>query len=100
MVLLVSASLAPYLEPLGDVLEVDAVLCTRLVVEMGIYTGEIDGRNCRASEKVARLRQWGESAGLTGENWLVYAYGDSSGDEPMLEFAETGSNVSRKEYVA
>jgi phosphoserine phosphatase len=47
---------------LGDLLEVDAVLCTRLQAEDGVYTGELQGKNCRGEEKVARLFDWCASA--------------------------------------
>lgn len=97
VVVLVSASLAPYLEPLGDLLEVDAVLCTRLESDGGVLTGRLDGANCRAGEKTRRLIEWAESAGLTGEGWLGHAYGDSSGDAEMLALAVHGTNVSHGE---
>lgn len=94
-VVLVSASLDPYLDPLGEMLEVDAVLCTRLrTTDEGRLTGEIDGDNCRGGAKVAALQKWG---GPLDEAacWLDYAYGDSRGDEPMLRLANHGINVSR-----
>lgn len=97
VVVLVSASLAPYLEPLGELLEVDAVLCTRLQSVDGVLTGEIDGANCRADEKVSRLVAWASGAGITGEAWLGYAYGDSSGDTAMLALAQESVNVARRE---
>ena len=97
VVVLVSASLAPYLEPLGELLEVDAVLCTRLQSVDGVLTGEIDGANCRADEKVSRLVAWASGAGITGGAWLGYAYGDSSGDTAMLALAQESVNVARRE---
>ena len=97
---LVSASLAPYLEPLGDLLEVDAVLCTKLESVDGTLTGELDGPNCRAAEKAARLSAWAAGAGIQGDDWLAYAYGDSSGDTAMLGMAAEGTDVSRVELVS
>lgn len=100
VVLLVSASLAPYLEPLGDMLEVDAVLCTELESSGGAYTGKISGVNCRAHEKVQRISRWAAEAGIGGDIHLAYAYGDSAGDAQMLALADSGVNVSETEMVA
>ena len=84
VVILVSASLGAYLHPLGDLLEVDAVLCTELEEADGILTGKLDGKNCRGEEKATRVQKWCEGAGISAQN-LVYAYGDSSGDVQLLE---------------
>lgn len=83
VVILVSASLAPYLEPLGDLLEVDAVLCTELEEANGFFTGSLIGKNCRGPEKVARMTSWCTSAGIEISS-VRYAYGDSNGDREML----------------
>lgn len=100
VVVLVSASLSPYLLPLGDLLEVDAVLCTEPEEENGVYTGALRGANCRAGEKLERLRAWAAGAGITGDDWLQYAYGDSAGDTVMLGAATNGINVSKVEVPA
>lgn len=100
VVLLVSASLSPYLEPLGEILEVDAVLCTRLASENGRLTGELEGRNCRGAEKAARLNEWSRTAGIEGDAWLTYSYGDSAGDAEMLAMSAEGLDVSRTEVPA
>jgi phosphatidylglycerophosphatase C len=99
VVVLVSASLGPYLHPLGDMLEVDAVLCTELEESSGVLTGELDGANCRGPEKVVRLNHWLSQAGLNSSD-LRYAYGDSAGDVPMLEMATHGLNVARIDVEA
>lgn len=87
VVVLVSASLEPYLLPLGDLLEVDAVLCTRLEQIEGRYSGKIDGSNCRGAEKVARILQWCEESGIAPSS-IEFAYGDSAGDTEMLALAQ------------
>ena len=84
VVILVSASLGVYLHPLGDLLEVDAVLCTELEEMNGVLTGQLIGKNCRGEEKVSRVHRWREEAGIDAQD-LVYAYGDSSGDKQLLE---------------
>jgi HAD superfamily phosphoserine phosphatase-like hydrolase len=49
-----------------------------------IITGKLQGKNCKGSEKVRRIREkYGAvSAGTT------YAYGDTKSDLPMLELAD------------
>ncbi len=96
VVVLVSASLSPYLEPLGDLLEVDAVLCTELESDGNVFTGKIRGANCRAAEKVRRLQSWCDSAGIPVSS-VRYAYGDSSGDTEMLASVENPNYVKKIE---
>jgi phosphatidylglycerophosphatase C len=86
-VILASASLDPYLVPLGELLAVDAVVCT--VLERGAdgrLTGRLDGANCRGAEKARRVRDWLEGAALAGSD--LWAYGDSSGDDELLTLAD------------
>ena len=88
---IVSASPAVYLAPLGARLGFDAVLATRLEVDPdGVLTGRMEGRNCRGPEKVARLEAW-----LAGDRPRVVAYGDSSGDRELLARADEGVLVRR-----
>ena len=57
-VVLVSASLAPYLHPLGRFLGVDAVLCAEPRRAGDVYADGLEGANCRRAEKVRRLDMW------------------------------------------
>jgi HAD superfamily hydrolase (TIGR01490 family) len=98
LVVLVSASLQPYLDVLGDLLEVDAVLCTNLEDDGVAYTGELLGANCRGAEKVTRLQQWCASANIPFDS-VKYAYGDSSGDHQMLTAVENGVLVKSIELT-
>ena len=93
-VVVVSASPAVYLGPLGRRLGLDEVLATRLERGTdGRLTGRLEGRNCRGEEKVLRLREWMAAAGQDGAE--VVAYGDSSGDDELLAFADTAYRVRR-----
>jgi phosphatidylglycerophosphatase C len=86
-VVLASASLDPYLLPLGELLEVDEVLCTRLERGAdGLLTGRLDGANCRGPEKARRVRALLAERGLDGAE--LWAYGDSGGDEALLALAD------------
>lgn len=88
---LVSASLAVYLEPLGDMLGFDQVLATGLEVVDGVLTGGLVGANVRGPEKAARLRAW-----LEGEACHLYAYGDSAGDHDLFALAQSAFLVGRR----
>lgn len=98
VVVLVSASLEPYLLPLGDLLEADAVLCTGLDHVNGVYTGKLSGRNCRGAEKVERLSQWCSESGIP-MSAVQFAYGDSKGDADMLKIATHSYYVADSELT-
>ncbi len=88
---IVSASPAVYVEPVGRILGFDAVLATRLETGAdGRLTGRMEGLNCRGPEKVARLRDW-----LGDGPVVVYAYGDSAGDRELLALADTAFRLRR-----
>lgn len=89
VVVLVSASLSPYLIPFGDLIEADVVLCSTLEESEGVYTGNLVGKNCRGEEKVRRIRQWCQESGVSVES-IEYAYGDSRGDASMIAMAKHG----------
>jgi phosphatidylglycerophosphatase C len=86
-VILASASLEPYVRPLGELLGVDGFVCTRLELDAaGRVTGRLLGANCRGPEKARRVAEWLAAADLTtAERW---AYGDSAGDDEMLAAAD------------
>ncbi len=85
-VVLVSASLGPYLHPLGRFLGVDAVLCAEPRRAGEIYTDGLEGGNCRRVEKVRRLDMWLHEVGAADS--FVWAYGDSAGDIELLARAD------------
>jgi phosphatidylglycerophosphatase C len=88
---LVSASLAAYLDLVGKRLGFDAVLATDLAVdEGGRLTGELANPNVRGPEKVRRLEAW-----LGDRPAFVWAYGDSSGDRELLARADQPISVGR-----
>lgn len=86
-VLLASASLDVYLEPLAELLPADAIVCTTLERGPGgRLTGRLVGPNCRGAEKARRVREWLAAAGLDGAE--LWAYGDSDGDTELLALAD------------
>jgi phosphatidylglycerophosphatase C len=87
--LLVSASPDVYLQSAADQLGFDGLICTQMDMRGGRLTGEMQTPNCYGQQKVVRLKSW--LADRFGEfeaaNLTLYAYGDTSGDKPMLRMA-------------
>jgi len=91
-VVLASASLDPYLVPLGRLLSADEAVCTTLERGAdGQLTGRLAGPNCRGAEKARRVRALLDERGLAEAE--VWAYGDSDGDEPLLASADHALRV-------
>ncbi|PZR27839.1 MAG: HAD-IB family hydrolase [Citrobacter freundii] len=64
-----------------------SLIATRLEVKNDRLTGKIEGLNCYGEEKVCRIK-----ALYTLTDYLdIFAYGDSSGDKPMLALANHSS---------
>jgi HAD superfamily hydrolase (TIGR01490 family) len=94
-IVIVSASLRYYVEPVAHTLGVDAVLCTELAFDDGrSATGELIGDNCRGQEKVNRLLASG-----FGRSVRLWAYGDSPGDSELLAIADEAVWVRRGRLV-
>lgn len=81
-VVIVSASPEIWIRPWADSMGTE-LLGTRLMISDGKLTGMLDGNNCYGNEKVKRIV---ERYTLTNYD-KIYAYGDSSGDKPMLALA-------------
>lgn len=98
-VVVVSASLAAYLRPLGEHLGLDDVLAVELAADAaGTLTGGVDGgANCRGAGKVTRLRAWLDDRFGAGTDVELWAYGDSSGDEELLALADHPTWVGRRQ---
>lgn len=82
--ILISASLDVYLKPWGEKVGFEGVIASQLAFDHeGKATGKLEGLNCRKGEKVRRLKE------LVGplNQYVIYAYGDSDGDQELLEAA-------------
>lgn len=84
---IVSASPGIYLHDVGRVLGMEAVICTELATEDGALTGRMATPNCHGEEKVRRLQAWLAERGIR-KPVVLHAYGDSSGDVPLLNLAD------------
>jgi len=81
-VVIVSASPETWIRPWVDSIGAE-LLGTRLMMQDGKLTGKLDGCNCYGDEKVRRI----EEKYALADYSKIYAYGDSSGDKPMLKMA-------------
>jgi HAD superfamily hydrolase (TIGR01490 family) len=81
-VIIVSSSGAEVVRPIGDMLGADHVVATRMVVEEGSYTGEIE-YYAYGETKAEAIRELAADNGY--DLALSYAYSDSVTDVPMLE---------------
>jgi len=81
-VIIVSASGAEMVDPIGELLGVDAVIATRMAIVDGRYTGQIDFY-AYAENKATAMRELAEQRGYDLER--SFAYSDSVTDVHMLE---------------
>ncbi|AJZ86282.1 MULTISPECIES: HAD family hydrolase [Streptomyces] len=81
-VVIVSTSGAEVVEPIGELLGADRVVATRLVVEDGVFTGEVE-YYAYGPTKAEAIAELAESEGYDLSR--CYAYSDSATDLPMLE---------------
>ena len=80
-IVIVSSSGAEVVEPIGEMLGADRVVATRMVIEDGRYTGEIE-YYAYGENKAEAMRQVAAESGYDLAD--CYAYSDSITDLPML----------------
>ncbi|SFV03938.1 phosphatidylglycerophosphatase C [Polaromonas sp. YR568] len=91
---MVSASPDIYLPRVAAQLGFDALICTEMEVEGEGDSARLTGRmrtpNCYGEQKVLRLKAWvtGRFGAAALEGMMLYAYGDTGGDKPMLRMAD------------
>ena len=81
-VAIVSASVDVWVAPWARRYGVNEVIATQLEISDEHYTGHFAGNNCTGEEKVRRI-----SAIFPRDKYHIVAYGNSSGDYPMLRYA-------------
>ncbi|MEV4438998.1 HAD family hydrolase [Streptomyces sp. NPDC049577] len=101
-VVIVSTSGAEVVEPIGELLGADRVVATRMVVEDGRFTGEVE-YYAYGPTKAEAIRELAESEGY--DLARCYAYSDSATDLPMLEavghpYAVNPDRALRREATA
>lgn len=110
-VLLVSASLVYYLDPIAEHFGIDAVIAVEPTSVDGTLDGSLTYPNVRAEQKAIRLSEWlsakndSDDAAQPSQSQVeLWAYGNSSGDHELLDMADhafwLGSNKKRPGGVA
>lgn len=93
--ILLSASLDLYLVPWARAAGFHDMLCSSLEEDQNHRaTGQLKGNNCYGIEKVHRIKEY-ISRHEHGYDYIT-AYGDSSGDMPLLRFANEGYLVKNE----
>ncbi|MFM9840176.1 MAG: HAD-IB family hydrolase [Cyclobacteriaceae bacterium] len=82
-VIVVSASAYNWVEGWCQSINIE-LISTRLDSKNGILTGKLESLNCNGEEKVKRIKKHLELTDFSP----IYAYGNSSGDKPMLALAD------------
>ncbi|MCS3529666.1 HAD family hydrolase [Chryseobacterium sp. JUb7] len=83
--LLVTASLDIWAKPFADAFKMQLV-STRAEFKNGVFTGNFIGKNCNGKEKLVRIK----SEIINNKYDKIIAFGDTSGDKPMLKWANEG----------
>lgn len=93
-VLIVSATFEPIVRRAMETHPIDGQASTRMRVEDGLYTCDVDGLPVEGAEKLVAIKKWCDAAYGEG-NWeLTYAYGDHHSDRLMLDAAKNAFAVN------
>jgi putative phosphoserine phosphatase/1-acylglycerol-3-phosphate O-acyltransferase len=82
-VVILSSALSPVCQVVADHLEMDDVICSKLEVVDGLYTGRPSGKLCFGEEKEIRLREYCEKDNNKVKD--AWYFGDSISDLPALK---------------
>jgi HAD superfamily phosphoserine phosphatase-like hydrolase len=88
--IIISASIENWIIPWAEKRNI-AVLATQIVSDAsGRLTGKFKSANCYGIEKVNRLL----AVLPDRQSYYLYAYGDSKGDQALIDFADEGFLVT------
>ncbi|MFH1539610.1 MAG: HAD family phosphatase, partial [bacterium] len=82
-VVLLTASLYPLIETLGEFLGVDDAIATKLVFDNGVATGEVEKPYCYEDGKRVLALEYADRYGVPMEK--CWFYSDSVSDLPLME---------------
>ncbi len=82
-IIVVSASAYNWVEGWCQSMNIE-LIATRIERKNGLITGKLESVNCNSEEKVKRIKEYVELDDFSP----IYAYGNSSGDKPMLALAD------------
>lgn len=89
-VLIISASVKNWILPWANKKGIADVLSTEIEEKEGRFTGKLFSKNCYGIEKVRRFQELYPKR----EDYILYAYGDSRGDDELLAFADYSTKLS------
>ncbi|TKG94733.1 HAD-IB family hydrolase [Puteibacter caeruleilacunae] len=87
-IVVVSASFSIWIKPWCDARHID-LLTTEAELHNDVITGKLQTKNCFGKEKVFRIK---EQYNLEDYD-IIYAYGDSKGDDAMLDLADIKKRI-------
>ncbi len=91
-IIIVSASISDWIRPWAEDNCIDRVIGTEIEVDdNGIITGRFLTPNCHGEQKVNRIK----TEFPDFDKYEKWAYGDSSGDDPMLKFSDHPNKLGR-----
>ncbi len=102
-IVVISASLDVYIQAIAAALGAAKAFGTEIEVESEVLTGRLRGGNVRAANKVKRLEGWLDHSldhSLSREGCEIWAYGDSSGDDELLERSDHPHRVKNGQIKA
>lgn len=85
----ITASVEEWVRPYCELLNIKNILGTKVEVRNGCLTGRFASKNCFGVEKVNRFLELEPDR----SSYILYAYGDSRGDDEMLVFSDIGRKV-------
>lgn len=83
-VVIVSASIANWIEPWAKEIGIETVLATKILIKDNLIEGSFSSANCYGQEKVNRLLKEFPNR----NEYTLYAYGDSAGDRELFALAD------------
>lgn len=84
---IVSASIHNWVKCFAERLNIETVLATEIEIDKdGKLTGNFSSNNCHGDEKVVRIN----TLEIDRPSYQITAFGDSSGDKAMLNYADKG----------
>ena len=80
---ILSASVKDVCLPVQNYLQIDDIICTKMQLNNGIYTGKVSGNYCYGEEKLERVKVYCREQGFSlQESWY---YADSFADLAVLK---------------
>lgn len=86
-VIIISASMPQWIKPWAKALGVSKIIATEPDIKDGRVTGRFATPNCLGPEKVRRILE------VEPQPFRLIAYGDSSGDNELLAFADEAHRI-------